>query len=183
MCEYNLSKKKDLWATSMRGRDSQWGPAHNTDISLCKAKLDYNFWMMVFFMFRVKGVPVAEMPLSSPDVTDHFLKQWEEGSGMQLAMRHCLQALVSFLLCNKYLAFVYFWPSPLEKSSWNWLPLPKSSCNLGIGFHSEMICLGKTIFVLAQAEYLSDLGMTNEVVTKHYVILPANESSIDLVMD
>lgn len=193
-CEVLLIKKWNVWVQPelrrkiyeplpMRGRHSQWGPAHTTDISHCKIKLDSNFWIMFFFTFRVKGVPVAEMPFSFPDITDHFLTQWEDGTGMQLATRHCLQAFVSFLLCTKYLAFAYFWPRPLEKYPWNRLPLPKSSCNLGIGFHSELICLGETFFVLAQAEYLSNLGMTNEVVTKHYIILPGNGSSIDLVMD
>lgn len=97
-CEVLLIKKWNVWVQPelrrkiyeplpMRGRHSQWGPAHTTDISHCKIKLDSNFWIMFFFTFRVKGVPVAEMPFSFPDITDHFLTQWEDGTGMQLATR------------------------------------------------------------------------------------------------
>lgn len=50
------------------------------------------------------------------DVTNHFLTWWEEGIGLQLAVRHCLQALASFLLCIEYLAFVGFWTRLWEHS-------------------------------------------------------------------
>lgn len=50
----------------LRGKDFRWGPAHTTDICTCKTKLDSYFWMMIFFQCRVKEVPTAELPLSSP---------------------------------------------------------------------------------------------------------------------
>ena len=50
----------------LRGNEAPWGPAHTTDIAMCKTKLDSYFWMMFFFQSRVKEVLAAEMPLTSP---------------------------------------------------------------------------------------------------------------------
>lgn len=51
----------------LRGNDSRWGPARTTDISMCKTKLDFYFWLTVLFQFRVKEVLTVETPLSSPE--------------------------------------------------------------------------------------------------------------------
>lgn len=57
-------RKKALWAIPMRPIDSWRSLGSTADISMYKTKLDFHFLIMVVFEF---GVPMAEIPLSSPE--------------------------------------------------------------------------------------------------------------------
>lgn len=62
------------------GNDPPSDPAHTTDTSKCKTKLDSYFRMMVFFQLRVQEVRTAEVPLSSPEAgRDRSLFNWARG--------------------------------------------------------------------------------------------------------